>query len=221
ATSSSEQYGGRRYLPYVYTEQGIGMLSGLLKNDTAVDVSIGIMNAFVEMRKLLAANADIFAKLAQIDIKLLEHDHKLDEVFSLLAQPEIIKQNIFYKGQFYDAHQLVRDIINQAKSRIIVIDNYADTSVLDLLAAKAKDVAVTIITDTTARIPNAAISKFEKQYGSIKILTSKDFHDRFVVIDNKVYTFGASLKDLGNKCFGVFKNEDVARFLAYVERLLL
>ena len=196
------------------------MLSGLLKNDTAIDVSIGIMNAFVEMRKLLAANADIFANLAHINTKLLEHDHKLDEVFAFLAQPEVIKQNIFYKGQFYDAHRLVRDIIGQAKSRIIVIDNYADGSVLDLLTDKAEDVRVTIIADTASRIPNTAVSMFEKQYGSIEIIVSKDFHDRFIMADNEIYIFGASLKDLGKKCFGVFKSEDTARFLAYVEQVI-
>ena len=156
-----------RYLPFVYTGQGIGMLSGLLKNETAISVSINIMDAFVEMRRFISSNQDVFAKTINIDNKLLEHDQKFDEVFNLLQQPEAIKQSILYKGQFYSAYKLVVSLIEQASS-------------------------------------------------------SKDFHDRFLMLDNKeVCVFGASFKGLGNKCFGVFKSEDCHDFLLQLEAVQL
>jgi len=216
-----EEHGGRRYLPYVYTEQGIGMLSGILKNETAVQVSIGIMNAFVEMRRIINTNRDVFAKIVSIDNKLLEHDRKFDEVFDLLQQPEIIKQNVFYKGQLYDAFTLVMKLIEKAVTSIIVVDNYADNSVLDMLADKKPGVSVVIVTANPGKISVQYLNKFITQYGPVKVVTSKEFHDRFIVLDEKdVYAFGASLKDLGNKCFEVSKVEDTKYFLAYLQGII-
>lgn len=216
------QRGGRRYRPYAYTEQGIGMLSGLLKNDTAIEVSIGIMNAFVEMRKFINVNRDVFAKMVSIDSRLMEHDRKFDEVFDLLQQPEIAKQNIFFKGQFFDAFKLVIDIIQQAKSSITVIDSYANDSVLDMLAHKQSEVAVTIVTANPDKLTKQYLIKFIAQYGQVEVVFSRDFHDRFIILDDKeVYAFGASLKDLGKKCFEVSRNEDVEQFIAYVSKCII
>jgi hypothetical protein len=207
-------------LPFAYTEQGISMLAGLLRNPIAVKVSLGIIDAFVEMRQFLGANRDVFAKLVSIDNRLLEHDHKFDEVFDLLQPPTTTKQSIFYKGQFYDAFKLITDLIKKAQRRLVIIDNYADDSVLDILTNKHDSVTVAIITGNPQKLNKLPLEKFSAQFGAVNIIKSKDFHDRFIIIDDvEVYTFGASLKDLGSKCFAVFKNEDTKRFVAYVNNL--
>jgi hypothetical protein len=219
--AATDDYGGRRYLPYVFTEQGIAMLSGLLKSKIAVDVSIGIMDAFVEMRKLLYSNQNIYAKIIQNDIEHADYNHKFDELFGMLQHPNTIKQNIFYKGQFYDAYQLVRRFIKQASSHITIIDNYIDETLLDLLTHKSSDVNVTMITSSAKKLSASALDKFTKQYGEIEIVVSKDFHDRFIILDGtEVYALGASIKDLGNKCFEVSKNEDTERFCDYVNQVV-
>ena len=139
ATSSKSEnikHRGKKYLPYVFTEQGIAMLSGLLKNDIAVQASINIMNAFVEMRKFLIQNGQIFERLTNIEYKLLEHDKKFNEVFNQLQVEENIKQKIFFEGQIYDAYSLIIDIIKKANKKILIIDNYIDDSVLKMLTKK-------------------------------------------------------------------------------------
>ena len=145
ATSSKSEnikHRGKKYLPYVFTEQGIAMLSGLLKNDIAVQVSINIMNAFVEMRKFLIQNGQIFERLTNIEYKLLEHDKKFNEVFNQLQVEENIKQKIFFEGQIYDAYSLIIDIIKKANKKILIIDNYIDDSVLKMLAKKNNNVEI-------------------------------------------------------------------------------
>ena len=217
-----------KYLPYAYTEQGIGMLSGILKNDTAVQVSIGIMNAFVEMRRIITTNRFVFEQISNINTKLLQHDNelskqsiKISEILSLLNEPDTNKQWIFYKGQFYDAYKLVIELVEKAKASIIVVDNYADNSILDILANKKAGVSVIIVTANPGKISIQNINKFTAQYGTVKIVTSKDFHDRFVILDEKeVYAFGASLKDLGNKCFEVSKSENPALFTSYIKGII-
>jgi len=219
--ASIENRGGRRKRPYVYTEHGIIMLAGILRNKTAVEVSINITKAFVEMRRFLNTNRDVFAKMVSIDNKLLEHDRKFDEVFDLLQQPEAIKQNIFFKGQFYDAFTLVIGLIEKATTDITIIDNYADNSVLDMLASKKAGTTATIITANPGKLSSGHINMFTVQHGAVKIVASNDFHDRFVILDHKeVYAFGASLKDLGKKCFEVSKSEDPARFISYVQEVI-
>jgi hypothetical protein len=220
--SEADKRGGRRHRPYVFTEMGIGMLSGILKNDTAVQVSLGIMRAFVEMRKFISANRDVFAKIVQIDSKLLEHDRKFDEVFDLLQQPEPVKQSIFYKGELYGALALITSFIKKAHTSITIIDNYATSSVLDMLTEKQLDVAITIITANPDMISRQRQQAYTAQYGALRIVENHDFHDRFIIVDDKdVYAVGASLKDAGRKCFEVSKNEDTARFLAYVQSVIV
>ena len=146
-----ENYGGRRYLPYVYTEQGISMLAGILKNEVAVQVSISIMRAFVEMRKFIALNGQVFERLINVEYKLLENDKKFDEIFNELQKDKQIefKQKVFFDGQIYDAYELIIDIIKRAKEKILIIDNYIDDSILKMLTKKKKDVDVVIITSQT------------------------------------------------------------------------
>lgn len=218
ATSSLEKdsYGGRRYVPYVFTEQGIAMLSGLLKNQTAIQVSINIMNAFVKMRKFLKSNEHIFERLTTVEYKLLEHDKKIDKVFNQLDIEEKIKQKIFFEGQIWDSYNLIVNIIKRAESKILIIDNYIDDSILEMLSKKKKGVEVIILTSSNSNILKLDIQKFNKEYPTLKIAKTDKFHDRFIIIDNKeLYHCGASLKDLGKKCFGINRIDDVD----YIESL--
>ncbi|MGN1269921.1 MAG: ORF6N domain-containing protein [Clostridia bacterium] len=200
----------RKYLPYVFTEQGISMLSGVLKNEIAVKVSVSIIRAFVEMRKFLMLNGQVFERLTNIEYKLLEYDKKFDEVFNQLQLEENIKQRIFFDGQIYDAYSIIIDIIKKANKKILIIDNYVDDSILKMLAKKKKNVEVVILTSNKSNIDNLDIQKFNKEYPILKLAKTNKFHDRFVVIDNKeMYHLGASIKDLGKKCFGINKIEDL------------
>ena len=213
ATSSKSEnikHRGKKYLPYVFTEQGIAMLSGLLKNNIAVQVSINIMNAFVEMRKFLIQNGQIFERLTNIEYKLLEHDKKFNEVFNQLQVEENIKQKIFFEGQIYDAYSLIIDIIKKANKKILIIDNYIDDNVLKMLTKKNNNVEVVILTSDKSNIQQIDIQKFNKEYPILKVAKTNKFHDRFIIIDNEeMYHLGASIKDLGKKCFGINKIEDV------------
>ncbi len=210
-------YGGRRKLPLVFTEQGIAMLSGLLRNEVAIGVSIKIMDAFVEMRKFIANNANIFNVSTKIENKFLEYDRKFDIVFDELQNKKEteFKQKIFFNGQIYDSYSLIIDIIKRAKSKILIIDNYIDDSILKMLSKKNQNVEVFILTSQNCNLNKLDILKFNKQYPTLKISYTNKFHDRFIVIDNKeLYHLGASLKDLGKKCFAISKIEDVE----YIEK---
>lgn len=220
-----ENYGGRRKLPTVFTEQGIAMLSGLLRNAIAVQVSINIMDAFVEMRKFIASNGQVFERLTNVEYKLLEqnkmlteHEEKFEKVFDELQKNEEteFKEKIFFDGQIYDAYSLIIDIIKRAKKKILIIDNYIDDSILKMLSKKNKSVEVVILTSQNSNITKLDIQKFNKQYPTLKLARTQKFHDRFIVIDNKeLYHIGASLKDLGKKCFAISKIED----MEYVEKI--
>ena len=207
---NEEFRGGRRYLPYVFTEQGIAMLAGVLKNDIAVKFSINIIKSFIEMRKFLAVNGQLFERLTNVEYKLLEHDKKFDKVFDQLQNEENIKQKIFFEGQIYDAYSLIIDIIKKANRKILIIDNYIDDSVLKMLTKKNEKVVVVILTSEKSNIQKIDIQKFNKEYPILKVAKTNKFHDRFIVIDNKeMYHLGASIKDLGKKCFGINKIEDI------------
>ena len=177
ATSSleKENYGGRRTLPYVFTEQGIAMLSGLLKNEIAIQVSINIMNAFVEMRKFLVTNGQIFERLSNVEYKLLEQDRMLsdheknfEKVFDELQskKEKEFSQRIFFNGQIYDSYSLIIDIIKSAKNKILIIDNYIDDSILKMLSKKNKEVEIIILTSQNSNLTKLDINKFNKQYGA-------------------------------------------------------
>ena len=220
-----ENYGGRRYLPYVFTEQGIAMLSGLLKNEIAVQVSIYIMDAFVEMRKFITRNEQVFERLTNVEYKifeqnkmLTEHEKKFEKVFNELQKEKTaeFKQSIFFEGQIYDAYSLIIEIIKQAKHKILIIDNYIDDSILKILSKKNKNVEAVVLTSPNCNLNRLDINKFNKQYPVLKVARTNKFHDRFIVIDNKqLYHVGASLKDLGKKCFAISKIED----MGYVEKI--
>jgi len=161
------------------------MLSGLLRNEIAIQVSINIMNAFVEMRKFIASNGQVFERLTNMEYKLLEHDKKFDIVFDQLQKEENIKQKIFFEGQIYDAYSLIIDIIKKANKKITIIDNYIDDSVLKMLAKKKKNVEVVILTSQKSNIQNIDIQKFNREYPTLKVARTEKFHDRFILLDNK------------------------------------
>ena len=200
----------RKYLPYVFTEQGVAMLSAILHSNKAINVSINIMNAFVEMRKFILINGQVFERLTNVEYKLLDHDNKINQVFNALQQDkkERFKQKIFFKGQIYDAYELIIDIIKTAKNKIVIIDNYIDDTILKMLQKKNKNVETVILTSPNCNLSKLDIKKFNEQYPILKIAKTDKFHDRFIIIDDKdLYHCGASLKDLGKKCFGINKIE--------------
>ena len=202
----STSKGGSRKGHNVFTEQGIAMLSTILKSKVAVETSIRIMDAFVKMRKYISVNL-----IEQDNIKnmLIKHDNEiklLQESFSKLEEKEKIN-HIFYEGQIYYAYSLLIDIFNEAKKEIIIIDNYADKSILDMITNL--NVKVIIVTKKFNLLKDIDIKKYNRQYHNLKVIYSDKFHDRFIILDKKVlYHSGASYKDLGNKCFAITKMED-------------
>ncbi len=199
---------GKTYLPYLFTEQGIAMLSAVIKNDVAIKVSINIINAFIEMRKFLNNNGQVFERLTTLEYKQIENERNFDKVFNMLQQEENIKQKIFFQGQIWDSYSLIIDIIKKANNKITIIDNYVDDSVLKMLTKKNKGVETVILTSNKSNIQNLDVQKFNKEYSSLKVAKTDKFHDRFIIIDNKeLYHLGASIKDLGKKCFAINKVE--------------
>ena len=224
ATSSmtdNKKHRGKKYLPYVFTEQGIAMLSGLLKNDIAVQVSISIMNAFVEMRKILGNSQLMFNRINNVELKQLEFEkianEKFETIFKYIEDNEKnIKQQIFFEGQIWDAYNLIIKIIKQAEEKILIIDNYIDDSILEMLTKKKRDVEVIIYTSYHSKISKLDIQKFNREYPNLKVIKTNKYHDRFIAIDNKeLYHCGASIKDLGKKCFAITKMEDIS----YIDKI--
>ncbi|MFV0500645.1 MAG: ORF6N domain-containing protein [Bacteroidales bacterium] len=202
ATSNTER-GGRRYIPYAFTEQGVAMLSTVLKSQTAIEVSIKIMNAFVEMRKFILNNAQIFQRLENLEIKQIGNDDNFEKIFAALDNKEKSKtQGIFFDGQIFDAYKFVVDLICKAEKEIILIDGYVDIDVLEMLSKKKPNVKVELFTYQNANIKDLDIKKFNLQYPTLTLKRISKVHDRYLIIDkNELYNIGASLKDLGKKCF--------------------
>ena len=214
--TSSLSYGGRRYLPYVFTEQGIAMASAILRSDIAVKVSVEIMEAFVEMRRMLISNASLFHRLDKIEIKQLEADQKFEAIFKALESDKLhSEKGIFYNGQIFDAYAFVSDIIRSAKSSIILLDNYVDDTVLTLLGKRNDNVTATIYTKNINNQLQLDVQRYNSQYRPIEIEIFSDAHDRFLIVDDtELYHIGASLKDLGKKWFAFSRMDiEVGRML--------
>jgi phage regulator Rha-like protein len=199
----------RKYLPYVFTEQGVAMLAGVLKSDIAVKISIRIIEAFIEMRKFIQTNSNLFYRLENLETKQIWNDRKFDKIFSLMESGEIKpKQGIYYENQTYDAYNFVSKIVKSAKKSILIIDNYVDDSVLTILSKRKSGVKASIYTKKISAQLKLDVKKFNEQYEAVEVLEFDNSHDRFIVIDEKIiYHFGASLKDLGKKWFGFSKME--------------
>ena len=192
------------FCPYAFTEHGVVMLSSVLHSDEAIEISGRVVDAFVAMRRFLAANAPIFQRLEHIEYKLLENDHKFDQVFAKLEEKALEpKQGIFFDGQVYDAYELICNLIRSATKRIILIDNYVDYTVLTMLDKREPGVDAAIYTQKAGDQFKLDIAKHDAQYPPIPIWIFKMSHDRFLIIDDLVYHVGASIKDLGKKWFAV------------------
>ena len=203
-----------KYLPYVFTEQGVAMLSAILKTDVAEEISIKIMDAFVAMKNII--NTSLIEQ-KYINSLVLEHDNEirlLQESFNKLSTKEKIN-HIFYNGQIYDAYSLLIDILNKAKKEIIIIDNYAGKELFDI----TKDIKVNIKI-YTKNIDEVSKKKYMQEYSNIEIITTDIFHDRFIILDNKeLYNLGSSLKDIGKKCTSINRIEDSTILKELISRL--
>ena len=201
----------KKYSSYVFTEHGVMMLAGMLKSDIAVEISKKIISDFINIRNFINENKDIFKRLIMTEYKILEHDSKIDELFDKLEPKKLEKQKIFFYGEIYDSYSLIIDLIKEANTRIIIIDNYIDKSILDMLIYKKENVSVELVT-SSHYLTKLVIIKFNKQYPELKIKYSNLFHDRFIIIDSTLYHLGTSLKDLGKKCFAINKIENLDSF---------
>ena len=219
--TSSLNYGGRRYLPYAFTEQGIAMASAILRSDTAIKVSIEIMEAFVEMRRILVSNASLFHRLDSIELKQLEAEQKFEELFKALESDKLhSEKGIFYNGQVFDAYAFVSDIIRSAKTSIILLDNYVDDTVLTLLGKRNTNVTANIYTKSISNQLRLDLQRYNSQYPPIEAEIFADAHDRFLIIDDtELYHIGASLKDLGKKWFAFSRMDiEVGRMLRILNK---
>jgi hypothetical protein len=183
------------------------MLSAILRSETAIKVSIQIIDAFVEMKKFIAVNAGIFQRLDKVEQKQIEADKRFEQIFKVLEDKSIKpKQGIFYDGQVFDAYVFIAGLIKSAKKSILLIDNYVDETVLQLFTKRKKTVAVTIYTKNLTKVLKQDLEKYNSQHPEITIEKFTKAHDRFLIIDETaVYHFGASLKDLGKKWFAFSK----------------
>lgn len=205
--------GGRRYMPYAFTEQGIAMLSAVLHSEIAVNVSIGIMRTFVEMRKFLINSHLIFERMNEIEVTQLTFQkntqEKFNKIFDYISEHEESTQKIFFDGQIYDAFSLLVELVSKANKKIILIDNYVDVGTLNILAKKKAGVEVIIYTMKRARLSEIDVKNFNIQYPTLEVKYTEIFHDRFLIVDDiYAYHIGASLKDAGKKCFGIHLIED-------------
>ena len=202
----------RKYLPYVFTEQGVSMLSAVLRSDIAIKVSIQIIEAFVAMRKIISSNTLLFTKVESLEKRQISYeiktDAKIEQVLNALEQKEQIpKEGIFFYGQIYDAYVFVNDLLKSAKSEILLIDNYIDDTIFTLFS-KYPNLQIKIYTQTITKQLKLDYQKYNSQYKNIELQEFKNAHDRFMIIDNtQIYHIGASLKDLGKKWFAFSKFE--------------
>lgn len=201
----------RKYLPFVFTEQGVAMISAILRSETAIMVSIQIMNAFVEMRKLVLKNVDLFHRLDKLEIKQIEADQKFEHIFKALeSRDQTPNKGIFFENQVFDAYILVSNIIKKAEFSIVLIDNYIDETILILLSKRMEAVKATIYTKQINKQLQLDIKKHNEQYPEVEIKLFIDSHDRFLIIDEReLYHIGASLNDLGKKWFAISKMDSL------------
>ena len=201
---------------FAFTEQGIAMLSSVLKSETAIRVNIAIMRAFVAARQILMQNGglvnrlfNVESKMLEQDARLLEHDHKFDTIFEAMDRGELKSKGLFYNNQEFDAYVFVCGLIRQAKRRIVLVDKYVSENVLAMMLKREKGVSATIYTDVQSKVHKVDLEKYNAQYpdSPLNVLSCYGMHDRFLFIDDTAYHFGASLKDLGKNTF-FFTQED-------------
>ena len=200
----SNSRGGDRTLPYAFTEQGVSMLSGLLRSPIAIEANIRIIRAFVALRKAFKDNEMILHRIERIEYRQSNSEFRIEELFNIIQDTQENKniQGIFFDGQIYDAYTFVADLIRKAARRIVLIDNYIDDTVLTMMSKRADGVEAIVYTGKVSRQLQLDIDKYNAQYPPVEIRTFSKAHDRFLIIDDAVYLIGASIKDLGKKWFG-------------------
>lgn len=204
ATSKSDKK-GLRYKTYAFTEQGVSMLSTVLKSKKAIEISIKIIKSFVAMRTFLIHNKDLFSKLNIIESKVLEHDDKISKLFDVLEKETLPNKGIFFDGEVFDAHVFISTLIKKARNRIILIDNYVNDETLTILSKKESNVNIFIYTKNISESLNQDLKKFNEQHKNLEIIEFNKSHDRFLIIDDEIYHVGASIKDAGKKWFAFSK----------------
>lgn len=211
--SGNTSHGGRRYTPYVFTEQGIAMLASVLRSEIAAKVNVQIMRTFVTMRRFIANNTMLFTYITELEMKqekyINESDKKFKQVFDYIEAHTESEQKIFYDSQIFDAFSFFINLVSKATTSIILIDGYVDIDTLNIFTKKKTGVTVDIYTLPKSKLSKNDINNFNKQYPRLTVCYNTHFHDRFMIIDNiDVYHIGASLKDAGKKCFAVTKLND-------------
>lgn len=214
----------RRTPPYAYTEQGIAMLSGLLRSEVATKTSIAIMRAFVEMRRFLAGHAELLQRVRTIEFSQWENqrsnEEKFTRIFDYIESAEPPRQKIFFEGQVYDALSLLSNLVRSAQKEIVLVDGYVDLGTLDILAKKREGVRIELYASNRSKVSERDIELFNAQYPSITVRHTTIFHDRFLIIDGKVgYHVGASLKDAGKRGFAINRLEDARLTASILQQL--
>ena len=219
--SSENQWGGSRRLPYMFTEHGVTMLASLLRSDTAMQVSVRIIREFIALRRYIREHELLSEHLTKIDLKLLEHDRAIGQVLKELEAPRPKKAVLFFRGQMFDAFSCIADIIKKAEKEIILIDGYTDTATLDLLSKKKEGVNVEIYTsDKHSKLTESEIASFNKEYPTLTVKHTSEFHDRFMILDRKtLFHIGASIKDAGKKAFEISEIDDKKQTEEILKRL--
>ena len=207
--------GGKQKLPFVYTEHGIIALAGVLKSETADKMSVEIARKFIQMRKFILENGDVLLALAKLQNRQLEFEnetnHKFEQVFKLIEKLDLPKTALFYNGEWFDAFDFIVGIIRKAAKSIILVDPYCDNKALSFLKYKSEGVEVLICNTSKSKLENEELSRFESQYGVIKVRTLTNLHDRFLIIDEEeCYDLGASLNYAGKKLFMINKIDTTA-----------
>ena len=195
-----------KYAPYAFTEQGVAMLSAVLKSTTAVEVSINIIQAFIDMRKLLVDNSLLSQRMDRLEKQQVVTETKLEQVFQAIENKGFKPDSgVFFDGQIFDAHTFVSNLIRQAKKSIILLDNYVDDTVLTQLSKSHQNVKICILTQNISNQLKLDVKKYSEQYSAIELIEFTLAHDRFLIIDEDIFHIGASLKDLGKKWFAFSK----------------
>lgn len=207
--------GGKQKLPFVYSEHGIIALAGVLKSETADKMSVEIARKFIQMRKFILENGDVLLALAKLQNKQLEFENetnqKFEQIFKLIEKLDLPKAALFYNGEWFDAFDFIVGIIRKAKKSIILVDPYCDNKALSFLKYKSEGVEVLICNTSKSKLENEELSRFESQYGVIKVRTLTNLHDRFLIIDEEeCYDLGASLNYAGKKLFMINKIDTTA-----------
>ncbi|MGN0287671.1 MAG: ORF6N domain-containing protein [Atopobiaceae bacterium] len=231
SSGDASEHGGRRYMPFVYTEQGVSMLSTVLRSETAVQTSIQIIRAFVQMRHFIAQNSVMFERLRELELDLTTYqqttnqrldgmDERVERILSCMEDLEPPKQRVFFDGQIYDAFELLVTLVQRAQSSVMLVDGYTDVDTLNILAKKRTGVHATIWTHPKTKLSARDIAVFNAQYPTLEVHHTTAFHDRFLILDQtECYLVGASLKDAGKKCFGIARLEGIDVVQSLLEKL--